>query len=210
MPTQNFIFRAEDELHELAKARAKADGINVSDVGRAALREYLTGDDGGEPLRLALHRAEAAEAEVKRLEEKLAAAKHGVPVRDVAGVRRARVDAGRRARVDARKARDDRFAAALGAATAEDPATTPRMATLTGYSARWCRDLLRTLGEAGYAEKAGNGWVPVPGRDIREGVRAAKDLAQRGPNRIAPRRRGKPEAAPEVTQVVFKPPAVKP
>ena len=210
MSTRNFIFRAEADLHELAKARAKADGINVSDVGRAALREYLTGDDGGEPLRLALLRAEASEAKCKRLEKALAACRRGVVVMDVATAKQARAGE--------RKDRDGRLVSALEAATAEDPATAPRLADLSGYAVLWCRDLLRALGEAGYLEKVTPGrmekagpqqWVPVPGRDMSEGVKAAKALAQRGPARIT-RKRGRPEAAPDVAPVVFKPAAVKP
>ena len=204
MPTQNLIVRTPDDLRELAEARAKRDRCSVSDVVRYALRAYLTGT----PLtdwpgaRHALHRAEAAEAKVKRLEKALAAARNGVVVMDVATAKQARAGE--------REARDGRLVAALEAATAEDPATAPRLAALTGYAALWCRDLLRALGEAGYLEKPGPGqpkqWVPVPGRDIDEGVKAAKALAQRGPNRVAPGRRGKPADAPaEVTPVVFKP-----
>ena len=198
MPTQNLIVRTPDDLRELAEARAKRDGCNKSDVARAALRAYLAGDDGGEALRHALLRAEAAEAKVKRLEKALASARKGVVVMDVATAKQARAGE--------REARDGRLVSALEAATAEDPATAPRLAALTGYAALWCRDLLRALGEAGYLEKTGPGqpieWVPVPGRDMSEGIRAAKALAQRGPNRVTAGRRGKP-ASP--APVVFKP-----
>ena len=205
MPTPNLIVRTPADLRKLAEARAKRDGCNVSDVARSAMRAYLTGDDGGEALRAALLRAEAAEAKVKRLEKSLAAARKGVVVMDVATAKQARAGE--------REARDARLVSALEAATAQDPATAPRLAALTGYAALWCRDLLRALGAAGYLEKTGPGqgkagpgqparWVPVPGRDMSEGVKAAKALAQRGPARVLPGRRGKPAPA---APVVFKP-----
>ena len=176
MSTRNFIFRADDGLHDLAKARAQRDGCDKSEVGRRALRLYLTGDDGVQ-------------------------------------ARGPRVAAARQARVDARNARDERFAAALGAATAEDPAAAASLAALTGFSPDWCRDLLQALDRAGYLEKTRHGrYVPVPGRDIREGVKAVKALAQRGTAKAGPRYRaggdlaragrGKP-ASP--APAVFKP-----
>ena len=201
MPTQNLIVRTPDDLRELAEARAKRDGCNKSDVARSALRAYLTGDDGGEALRAALLRAEAAEAKVKRLEKALASARKGVVVMDVATAKQARAGE--------REARDGRLVAALEAATAEDPATAPRLAALTGYAALWCRDLLRALGEAGYLEKTGTGqpieWVPVPGRDMSEGVKAAKALAERGPAKAGPRYRKGGDLARPVATVKFKP-----
>jgi hypothetical protein len=115
MPTPNLIVRMPPDLRKLADARAERDHCNVSDVARSALRAYLTWDDGGEALHAALLRAEEAEARVKRLEKALAAARSKDSTPTVA--------AARQARVGARKARDEQLAAALEAATREDPAT---------------------------------------------------------------------------------------
>ena len=200
MPTPNLIVRTPPDLRRLLEARAEREHCSLSDVARSAMRTGLNRDDSSEALERALRRAEAAEAKVKRLEKALASARKGVVVMDVATAKQARAGE--------REARDARLVSALEAATAQDPATAPRLAALTGYAALWCRDLLRALGEAGYLEKTGTGqpieWVPVPGRDIDEGVKAAKALAQRGPNRVPPRRQGKP-ASPAL--VVFKPAA---
>ncbi len=194
MPTQNLIVRTPADLREMAEARAARDGCNVSDVARSALRAYLTGDDGDPALRRALHRAEA---KCKRLEEELAAARQG-----------GTVAAQRQARVAARKARDERFAAALEAATFEDPVTVSRLSAVSGFTADWCRDLLRALCDAEYAGTVAPGrWVPEPGRDIREGIRAAKALAERGPARTGPRYRDGGDLAPaaDVTSALTVP-----
>ena len=202
MPTPNLIVRTPPDLRRLLEARAEREHCSLSVVARSAMRTGLNRDDSSEALERALHRAAAAEAKVKRLEKALASARKGVVVMDVATAKQARRPANARPRGRAR------LVSALEAATAEDPATAPRLAALTGYAALWCRDLLRALGEAGYLEKAGPGqpkqWVPVPGRDIREGIRAARALAQRGPAKVAPARRGKPADAPPA---VFKPAA---
>ena len=223
MPTQNLIFRAGDELRDLAKARAEREHRNVSDIARSALSVYLTGDDGGEALDAALVRAEDAEAKAARLEKALAAARKKNRTLVAATAARAQHRApekvlAQQARADARDAKDEAFAAALQAATEENPVTVSRLAALTGFTATWCRDLLGALGEAGYAEKAvdagprtGPGrprfdWVPVPGKDIGEGIKAAKALAERGPAKSGPRYREGGDLARPVATVKFREP----
>jgi predicted DNA binding CopG/RHH family protein len=43
--TTHRTVRIEDELWEAAKARADADGVNLSEVIRAALRAYVEQED---------------------------------------------------------------------------------------------------------------------------------------------------------------------
>lgn len=219
MPTPNLIVRTPADLRELAEARAKRDGCNVSDVARSALRAYLTRDDG-EELHAALARAGEAEAKVTRLEESLAAARKRHRTAVAAALpaarnqhRAAEAVLAQQARVAARDAKDDRFAAALGAATAEDPVTARRLAAVSGFTADWCKHLLRGLGDAGYAQRTEpvtRGvqayWVPVPGRDIREGIGTVKALAERPQARIGPRYRSGGDLARPDTSVKFREP----
>ena len=172
MPTPNVVVRLAPELREPAEARAKAEHRTLTEVIRSALRQYLTGDDGGEALTHAVHRAEAAEAELERTRAALAAA------RAQRNAVRA-TDAERQAKASLRAGQEARLTAALEAATREDPATAPRLAVLSGYGKFWCRDLARALAETGYLERTGPGqWIAVPGKDISEAMPAAKRLAQ--------------------------------
>ena len=184
MPSRNLVVRVADDLRELAEARAVQEGRNVADVVRSALRAYLTADAGGEALRRAVERAETAEAELRQIGGRTA----------VARAREARteaVTAARKAQVSLAEVQADRFAAALEAATREDPATPAGVATATGFTQNWSYKLLRALAVLGYMEKAGRGeWLPVPGMDIREGIAAAKAEAQNGAARVAPSQRG--------------------
>lgn len=206
MPTPNLVIRLADDLRVPAEARAKAEHRTLTEVVRSALRQYLTGSDGGEAYHHMQRRAEEAEARLSRAEDELAAARSGV-IADAA------VAAGKQARAGVRAAMEARFTAAFTAATRENPATAPRLAALSGFGAYWCRDLLRALADAGYAEKTGPGqWVPVPGKDVREGIGAGKRLAQTGAARIAPSLREKPDGpspapAPAVTAETATEPA---
>jgi hypothetical protein len=179
MPTQNLTVRLADDLREDAEARARQEHRSLADLIRSAVKAYLADDAAGEALRHALHRAEAAEAALERARarptptEKWAASKA----------------ASKRAQDDLRESREDRFAAALEDATTEDPATVPHLAVLSGFSRMWCRELLLALTEAGYAEKTDRGqWIPVPGTDVRKGIRETRSIQQARPRsaRTAP------------------------
>ena len=222
MSTQKFNFLAPGVLGDLTKARAEREHRNVSDIIRSALSVYLTGD-GDEALAAALVRAEDAEAKAERLEKALAAARKKHKALAAATAARAKHRApgqvlAQQARVDARDAKDEAFAAALQAATEENPATVSRLAALTGFTENWCLCLLTALGEAGYAEKAvdtgprtGPGrprfdWVPVPGKDIGEGIKAVKGRAVREGARTGPRYRKGGDLARPVATVKFREP----
>lgn len=183
MPSPNIIVRDPDGLRELIETRAAEEHRSVSDVVRSAVRQYLTGDGGGDTLTHALARAGRAEAEAGRLRAELEAARMGVLAK-----RATAADRDARARLAAD--REERFAMYLGAATRDAPAAPAGAARVSGFSYYWSRDLLRALAEAGYAEKLADGrYVPVPGMDVREGIGKARVLAQHGSARIAPSRR---------------------
>jgi hypothetical protein len=106
----------------------------------------------------------------------------------------------KQARAGLRQVQEDRFIAALEAATREDPATAPHLAALSGFSRFWCRDLARALTAAGFLGKVADGqWVPVPGRDLRAGMREARAIAQTGAARIAPSKREALDGSPPAT-----------
>src|SRR6202044_3302757 len=152
------------ELREPAEARAKAEHRTLTEVIRSALRQYLTGSDGGEALTHAMRRAEAAEAELERTRAALVAA------RAQRSVVRA-TDAERQAKASLRAGQEARLITALEAATREDPATAPRLAVLSGYNKYWCRDLSHALTGMGYLEQTGRGqWIPVPAKAISEAM----------------------------------------
>jgi hypothetical protein len=106
----------------------------------------------------------------------------------------------KQARAGLRQVQEDRFIAALEAATKEDPATAPHLAALSGFSRFWCRDLARALTAAGFLEKIADGhWVAVPGKDLHEGMREARAIAQTGAARIAPSKREAPDGSSPAT-----------
>ena len=188
MPTQNLVARVPPDLREMAQARADQEGRSLSEVVKSALRAYLTGEDGGEALNHALERARRAEAEAARLRDELEAARMGILAKRATA-------ADRDARAKLAAGREDRFAEYLEAATRENPATPTGAATASGFSYYWSRDLLRALAAAGFAEKVWGGYVPVPGKGIREGITQAKPLAQHGAARISPSKREGPDGS---------------
>jgi hypothetical protein len=181
------------DLRELAQSRADEEHRNLSDVANSALRAYLTGDDGGEARKHTIRRLAELEAELERTRAELEAARQGV-------IRVSAEGREKQARAGLRQVQEDRFIAALEAATKEDPATAPRLAALSGYSKFWCRDLCRALEAAGFLGKVADGqWVAVPGRDLRAGMREARAIAQTGAARIAPSKREAPPGSSPAT-----------
>jgi hypothetical protein len=186
VPTKNLIARVPSDLREKAQARADQEGRYLTGVVISALRAYLTGDDGGEARHHTARKLAGLEAENAGLRAELEHAKQGV-------IKNRATELEKRARAELTEGKEARFTAAFQAATKEDPATAPRLAAMSGFSRYWCRDLGRALTAAGYAEAAGPGqWVPLPGKDIREGLPEAKALAQHGAARIAPGKREAP------------------
>ena len=51
MPEKVFVRNIPDELWRAFKARASLDGITVSEAVQRALRQYLAGGSGAEPVR---------------------------------------------------------------------------------------------------------------------------------------------------------------
>ena len=193
MPTPNYVFRFDPDLRRLAEARAAEEHRNLSALMHSAVRAYLTGDDGGEVLNHAVRKMAELEAELEQARAELERARQGFIRNRASGLEK-------QARVIERQGREDRYAAALTSATRENPVTAPRLSALSGWNARWCRDLAIALTGTGYAEKVGPGqWIAVPGRDVREGLQAARKLAQHGAATIAPHKReardGSPPAA---------------
>ena len=68
------------------------------------------------------------------------------------------------------------FAEALQGATADSPATPRDLAAASGRARTWCHGQLGALMEVGYVTQVSRGqYVPVPGMDIREGMRLVRD-----------------------------------
>jgi len=71
---------------------------------------------------------------------------------------------------------EDRFAEILEAADSSSPATPKDLAAASGRGRTWCHDQIGALVEIGHVTQVGRGqYVPVPGMDIRRGMRLIKD-----------------------------------
>lgn len=75
---------------------------------------------------------------------------------------------------------EEKFAAALQGATADSPATPRDLARTSGRGRTWCHGQLAALLETGCVTQVSRGqYAPVPGADIRDGMRRVRDRAAR-------------------------------
>ena len=157
MPSRNIVLRDTDGLGELIKERAEAERRSESAIIRSAIRQYLTGDDGGEALRHAVRRAQVLEAKLDSTRDDLAKLRASVAA-DVTLTWQ-----------------EDRFTEALEGASPDRPVATARLISVSGWTREWVKEILASLVRQGCITRVKTGWyAPAPGADVREGLRVAR------------------------------------
>lgn len=194
MPTPARAMRLPEDLTGAAQRKGRELGLRtLTDCVAAALSEWTgTGEPAALGLAAAREEAASASARAERTERELSSVRAELAKLKSAVARSADLTW-----------QEDRFIQALKAASPASPVATARLITVSGWSYRWVRSLLATLVSEGVITRVTKGWyAPVPGADLREGVRIAKGHAVRATARIGPRYRaggdladrGKPEA----------------
>lgn len=165
MPTPILSARVPPDRRAEAERRAHEEHLSLGEYVNAAIEERNGRMPCGNCAR-AEQRAAVAEARLAEAQAELAELRARV-----AGIAGVQVPAAR-----AGADQEDRLLAALEAATPERPVTVHDLSVLSGYSAATLSDRVSLLVELGYATKPRKGlYVPVPGKDLKEGLREVKD-----------------------------------
>jgi hypothetical protein len=172
MPTPTRAMRLPPELTGAAEAKGRSLGLRtLTDCVVTALTEWTrTGESPA--LAQATARADAAERKAARARAELAKLRASVAA-------------------DASLTwQEDRFIAALVCTAEGGPVTTARLIAVSGWQRHWVARILPVLVAEGCITRVATGhFVIVPGADLREGIRVAREQAQRGAARIAPSQR---------------------